>query len=423
MTRRSRRALALAAAILLAAALIGSGLYAVAARPGPDVPTTEVTRGEFVDYVEVRGDLRAGRSVVLSAPMQAGELQIVRLAKNGTAVKSGDVVVEFDSTTLRRTVQEKQSELRQAEAEIEQSRGQAAITDERNRTALLKARYDVERARLEVGQRDVIARLDYEKAKLALADAEQRQREAEAKAASDGAAAAADLASRQRKREKVMADLARAEQSLGALQLKATAGGLVSIMPNFRAGGPFGGQQEFREGDRAWAGANLVELPDTSSLHVEARLDESDRGRVRPGQRASLKVDAVPDREFGARVKDIAVLARVDFSSGWPPPRNFDLKLAIDERDSRLRPGMSATARIAVGSLPNVLLAPSEAVQIVGGKPTVYRLVRSRFEPSTVTVVRRGRDQVALASGVSVGDRIALKKPPHAGDAAGRSAP
>jgi multidrug resistance efflux pump len=376
-----------------------------------DLPTAEVVRGDFVDYIEVRGEIKAARSVVLSAPMQSGELQIVRLAKNGTPVKPGDVVVEFDTTTLKRTVQEKQSELRQAQAEIEQARGQAAMTDEQDRTALLKAQYDVDRAKLDVAQRDVIARLDFEKAKLALADAEQRLREQEAKARADRAAADAEASARRRKLEKVRADLDRAARSLTALQLKAPAAGVVSIMPNFRAGGPFGGNQEFREGDRAWSGANLVELPDPSTLHLAARLDEADRGRMHEAQKGTLKVDAVPDREYNVRVQEISVLARVDFSSGWPPPRNFDLQIGIDDRDSRLRPGMSATARVAVGTLPNVILVPTEAVFVVDGRPVIYRQRGSGFDPAVVNVLRRGRDQIALASGAGAGDRIALKKP------------
>lgn len=403
-----RRA-AIAAIVVVLAALAVS--FARTFGSAPDLPTAVVTRGEFTERVEVRGDIRAGRSVVLSAPMQSGELQIVRLARNGAPVKAGEIVVEFDSTTLRRTVQEKLSELRQAEAEIEQARGQAALAEEQNRTAILKARYDVDRAKLDVSQRDVVARLDYERAKLALADAEQRLREAETKMRADQEAARADVASRQRRREKVQADLERAQRSLAALQLRATANGVATIMPNFRSGGPFG-EQDFREGDRAWSGANIVELPDTSSLHFAARLDEADRGRIKEGQPATITVDAVPDREFTAAVDDISVLARVDFASGWPPPRNFDLKLAMRERDARLRPGMSATARIAVGSLKNVLLVPAEAIFMVSGRPTAYRLVRAAFTPVPVTVLRRSRDQVALAAGIAVGDRISLREPP-----------
>jgi multidrug efflux pump subunit AcrA (membrane-fusion protein) len=320
--------------------------------------------------------------------------------------------VEFDGSTLRRTQQEKLSELKQAEAEIDQARAQARIVEEQSRTALLRAQFDVDRAVLDVADRDFVARLDYERSKLALDDARQRLREIEEKNRADQAASAADISARERKREKVRQDLERAERALAALQLRAPSAGVVSLMTNYRASTPFGSEQEFREGDRAWAGAGLVELPDLSSVHLAARLEESDRGRVKVAQTAGVRVDAVPDREYHARVTDISLLARIDFSSGWPPPRDFDLKLALEDADARLRPGMSAAVRIAVGRLDDVLLVPAEAVSLVDGRPTVYRLAGSEFEPRTVEVIRRGREQVAVASGVQSGDRLASKKPP-----------
>ena len=40
-----------------------------------------------------------------------------------------------------------------------------------------------------------------------------------------------------------------------------------------------------------------------------------------------MRIEAVPGREFKARIDSISLLARVDFSAGWPPPRNFSLGL------------------------------------------------------------------------------------------------
>src|SRR5262245_12186715 len=170
-------------ALAITAAFIGVGRGAA-----PDLPTTEVKKGEFVDALEIRGDIKPLRSVVLAAPMQAGELQIVKLAKGGAPVKAGDVVVEFDGSTLRRTMQEKQSELKQAEAEIEQATSQSKITQEANATELMKANYNIQRAKLEVQKGDTVPRLENEKAKLALADAEQKLKELQAKMKSDAAA-------------------------------------------------------------------------------------------------------------------------------------------------------------------------------------------------------------------------------------------
>jgi len=393
--------------------IVGALLFVFSARRrAPDVPMVDVAASEFVDVVELRGEVRPIASRVLTAPTLAGDLQIIKLAKANTAVKAGDVLVEFDPTTLQRTRQERLSELRQADAEIDQARADAHIVEEQNRTALTKARFDVERAALDVIEGDLVARLDYERAKLALDDAKQRLKETEAKNRAAEASNAANLAAKQRRRQKVQADLERAEQGLAGLQLRAPSDGVVSLLLNYRTGGVMSGGQEFREGDRAWSGAGIVELPDLASVRIAARLEETDRGRVAKGQSATVRVDAVPDREYRAKVADISLLARADFSSGWPPPRDFDVDLEVEDADARLKPGMTAAIRVAVDRLPNALVIPAGAVSLIDGRPTVYRLRGSRFEPVVISLARRGREQVAVASGIEAGDRLAAAKPP-----------
>ena len=249
----------------------------------PDLPTAEVTTGEFVDTLEIRGEIRPLKSVVLASPMNAGELQIVKLVKSGTVVKPGDVVVEFDGSTLLRTVQEKQSELKQADAEIEQSSGAGAHHEraERNRADEGEVRPAARQARRHQG--DTVSRIENEQAKLIVLDAEQKLLELAEKIKSDKTGAEADVSGKRHKREKALFDLRRAEQGLSNLQLKAPAAGMVNVLPNPRSGDMFGSGQEFREGDRVWAGASILELPDLSSIHLEARLDESDRGRLKEG--------------------------------------------------------------------------------------------------------------------------------------------
>jgi multidrug resistance efflux pump len=409
--RFSRRLLAAAAAVVVVA---GAGI-AINARTGsiPNVTTTDVTRGDFVDYIQIRGDIRPAKSIQLAAPLEAGgELQIVKLVKNGAAVKKGDVVVEFDATSLNQRLMERRSELKTAEGEIEQSLAQTKITAEQRATEIMKAKYDVERAKLDLGKRDLVSRIEFENAKLSLGDAEQRLKEIEAKSLSTQAAIEAELTGRRRKRDKALADVERTLRSIAALRLVAPADGTINILQNPRSGGPFGGGGvEFREGDRAWPGAGILELPDLSSIHLEARLDESDRGRLKVGQSASVKIEAVPGKDFAAKVDLISVLARVDFSSGWPPVRNFDLGLVLDERDPRIRPGMTATARIAADRLPNVTLVPAEAIFQKDGRPVVYRLNGSKFDEQSIEVVRRGREQAAVSAGVKPGDKLAIRRP------------
>ena len=399
-------------------ALVAVGGGWLAWRPAriPDLPTAEVTRGDFVEIVETRGEIRPFRSVVVTAPFQAGELQILELAAAGSSVKKGDVVARFDALTLRRTVQDRQGELRQAQAELDQAREQAKIAEEQDRTAVMKARYDVDRAKLDIGDPEVLSVIETERSKLALADAEQRLGEMLQKDRALRSSSKADLGTRERKIAKIQNDIALAERSLSSLQVIAPADGTVSLMPNYRNSSPMGAAQDFRQGDRAWPGAQILELPDLSTVHLASRIDEVDRGQLKVDQTASVRIDAIPDREYRGTVNTISLLARVDFSSGWPPAKNFDLKLTIDDADARLKPGMSAVARIAVGRIPNMLLLPAGAVFNVEGRTVVYRRSRRGFEPVTVEVARRSREQVAIKVGLEPGDRVALTRP----DADGR---
>jgi HlyD family secretion protein len=403
-------------ALLVGAAVVGTAGVVAYSRSGPpDLPTAEVKRGDFVEIVETRGEIKPFRSILITAPFQAGELQILELAANGSMVKKGDVVAKFDAVTLRRTLQDRQSELRQAQAELDQAKEQAKLTEEQDRTAVTKARYDVQRAKIDLADPGVSSMMDVERSKLALADTQTRLVEAESRDRANRASSKADLGARERKIAKIRGDIEQAERALGSLQVTAPADGTVSIMPNFRASSPMGPAQEFRAGDRAWPGAQILELPDLTSIHLASRIDEADRGQLKIEQTATIRVDAVPDREYQGIIADISMLARVDFSSGWPPSKNFDLKLGIKDADTKIKPGMSAVARIAVGRTPNLLLLPANAVFNSGGRSVVYRRTDHGFEETPIDIVRRSREQVALQAGLEPGDRLALTRPDQGG--------
>jgi HlyD family secretion protein len=87
------------------------------------------------------------------------------------------------------------------------------------------------------------------------------------------------------------------------------------------------------------------------------------------------------------------------------------LSLQIDQADPRLRPGMSATARVAVERLPNVIVVPAEASFVKAGKTVAYVLRGSKFEERVIEVARRGNGQLVIAKGLKPGERVATKDP------------
>src|SRR5918999_1127031 len=218
---------------------------------GADVPTTAVVKGEFIDYMQVRGEVKAVRSIPITAPSSAGDLQILELAKNGANVKKGDVVVKFDPVPVQRTHAEKLSELKQAEEEIGKTEAQSRIQQQQAQADLAKARYDVQRAELDAVTHEFLPAIEAEQKKLAHAAAKERLREAERKLAALRNIAKAEVASKRQKRDKARSDVQHAERQLGALELVTPVDGVVTIMPNWRAFCP---PPDFNPGDRAWPG-------------------------------------------------------------------------------------------------------------------------------------------------------------------------
>ncbi|HZD93501.1 MAG TPA: efflux RND transporter periplasmic adaptor subunit [Candidatus Sulfotelmatobacter sp.] len=392
--------------------LVAVGAVALRRTTTPQVPTAEVKRGEFVDYVQVRGEIKALRSVQLTSPSISGDLQIVKLVPTGTMVKAGDVVVQFDASTLQRTLEQKQSELKTAKADIEHSRAENRLAQEQQATDVLQGRYDVDRAKLDTGQQEILSEIEGAKTRLKLTDAEQKYKELEQKDKSTRASGVAEIESKKLKRDKALFDVRLAEHQVAALTVRAPADGMVTIMPNFRARNWMSGgaAPDFKEGDRAWTGAVIAELPDLSVVRVSARVDESDRGRLNTGQTATVRIDAIATKEFKATVADISPLAKLDYSS-WPFTKNFDIAIEILDPDGQIRPGMSANGRIAVEKVTNGILVPPESVFEKNGGSFVYVLRGSKFEERPVQVTRRSKSQLLIGSGLKLGEKLALKDP------------
>ncbi len=399
-----------ALAAVVATALLAGMVAAFRGGESLDVPTAVVEQGPFIDDLPVRGEIRAERSIVLSAPSGA-DLQIIDIVANGASVKKDDPVAVFDSTPQQRTLEQKQSELAQAMSELERARGEEQRRVRAAGAELDQARSIASRQRLDLDAAELLSKVDAEKRAIAVANAERFVKEMEEKVAGERDAAAADVAIAEQKVAKTRYDLDDTQRIMGALTLRAPSDGMVSLLPNFRAGGPMSRTApEFRRGDRAWSGAGIAELPDLSSVRMALRVDEADRARLAVNGTARVRVDAVPDRELEGHIKEISLVATPDFTS-FPPVRNFDVTVALAESDPRLRSGMSATARLELDRIERTLLVPSNAVFERDGVNVVYVVTGGSLEPRPVTIERRGRDRIALAGGVEAGTRIALQPP------------
>jgi hypothetical protein len=322
-------------------------------------------------------------------------------------VNEGEDVVEFDASKTQQTLAENQSLLKSAQKEIDQALAQNRLTEEADTTSVMKARYDLEVARLDASKGEIVSTIEGEEAKLKVGDAEQALREAETKLKSDRAQDEATIEDKKQASKKAAYDAQRTEQALASMALKAPSRGTISLVSVWHNGasGPF------KAGERAWSGAPIAELPDATSLQVAARVDETERGRLALAQPVTIQLDAIGDRQFTGRVRRIGTIATPDFSGGWPFPRNFDLELSIDQPDQRLRPGMTAQAAVILERIPNAITIPAQASFVKSGQTVAYVWNKSRFEERSIQIERRSRDRLLVSRGLRAGEVVALKDP------------
>jgi len=410
-------------AILWAAALLlfggaGYAAYYYAGRTVVEVPTQRVRRGDFVLAVRTRGEIRSTRSTVLNAP-QVPNLRIVSLAPSGKFVRKGDVVVEFDSSTQEQTLLERQTTFQTVESTEVQTKASHKMTDEGDALTLLSSEYSLERAKLEASKAEILSAIEGEKNRINVGVSEGSLGVVKARINTHKVSQQADLQRLKTQKDKALRDLERTQNYLNQMVLRAPTDGVVNVLSNFRSGGNFGqANPPFREGDSVWPGAAIVEIPDLSSMRVEVKLEEVDRGKVKLGQTVKVRVDAIPDKEFEATLDWISPIAALAFRGQRDADKQFPAYATLKTVDPRMRPGMSASVDIITENQPNVLMIPIRASFTQNGKPTAYVQVGEKFERRPIEVGLRNEDDIVVLKGLQEGEMVALVDPTEAAKAA-----
>jgi HlyD family secretion protein len=251
---------------------------------------------------------------------------------NNDRVTRGQVLARIDTARLQDSIAQSRASLQSAIAGV----AQAEATAQQTRATL--ARFEEVRA-LSGGKVPSAAELDTAKAEYARAVAGVRTAEAGV------AQARAQLSSDQTQFSK-------------ALILSPVTGVVLS--------------RQIDPGQTVAASFNAPVLfliaEDLSEMRLEVKVDEADVGQVAAGQPATFQVDAFPGRTFPAQVQRVDVGANAGTGSTASSNASntvvaYTAVLTVDNADSTLRPGMTATAEIVTSERQNVLLVPNAALR------------------------------------------------------------
>ncbi|MFU8886893.1 MAG: efflux RND transporter periplasmic adaptor subunit [Cyanobacteriota bacterium] len=324
-------------------------------------PYTVLARsGDLPGVVNVSAELEAEQRVNVS-PKRQGVLEEL-FVEEGDPVRTGQPLARMDAGDLQERLMELQAQLTSAEAQLARSRSELERNESlRRENAITLSDYNQIRSTFLVEQ-------------------------------------AAVKAARQR------LEARRVEQN--DLIVRAPFNGVVT--QRFADPGAFVTPTTTAAAVAGATSSSIVEL--SQGLEVVAKVPESDIGRVRQGQEASVRVDAFPDRRFAARVKRITPRA-VKLNN----VTSFDVFLTFLEPTPELRIGMTADVGFQTGRIQARTLVPTVAIVTEEGQPGVLLVGKDRkpsFQPVKLGI--SGGKDTEILSGLDAGTRVFIDLPPWA---------
>ncbi len=320
------------------------------------VPLTKVRTANIAEEIVAVGRLRAVFSTDLRSEINGRIMKIV--ASDGQRLARGDEILRLDQQDILTQIQE-------IERSIEASKLKAQ-----------RARRDFERL-VELQQRGVVSAKDFEDSRITLSLAENDAAIAEARAAN--------------LRDKLAKTLIRAPHD-GTLLLRDLTEGQVITGAAAQNGGTL-----------------LGEVADLAQLMIRTNINEIDVARLKVGDVARVRVDAMRSVLMSGRIRRIATSA---LETGADRTRVFPVDVILDEPNERLRPGMSATVMFTLARVEN---AVAVALSAVFSTPEALRYVFFRkgdlFEVRQVETGIADTRYVEILSGLQVGDEVARTRP------------
>jgi HlyD family secretion protein len=405
ISRAAGRPRLLATAVLLPALLVIGGARLLRSVRPDGIATVEVRSERFVREVSATGTLKAVKATPIVVPVESGRSQkVAALARDGSLLKAGDLVVEFDPWDADREAADGKADLSAAQAKIEKTQADGGKT-----ARSLRLDRDVAKEQLSRAQTFLLTddRLFSRNAVIESAldrDLFAKKADvAERKLSRNGRLSAAERALGEIEAGKARTSIANAEKSLRALRIVAPHDGLLLLERKWTGEPPF-------VGDSLWPGQKVAEIPDLSNLEAKVFVLEADAAGLKPGLAVRLAIEGRPGVEFAASVVRVDALAKP--RDRQSPVKYFETVLALEKPDpSFMRPGERVRAVIKLEEAEGVVAIPRGALFEKDGRRVVYRHENGGFVPVEVKVGRNSVSRIVVESGLRPGDRIALRDP------------
>jgi len=381
-------------------------MFSCSKKETQEIPVGKAKKGTlYLDIFET-GEVQAIRSTNLITPnisWRYGTLKITQIVKDGTIVKEGDTVIEFDPSEVRKAIVDAEARMEISNAELERLKAQqeSDLEDMKSDYEVTKISQEIskiqfESANYEADIKKKEIQLNLEKANIALKRSKEQIDNMIKIQAEE----------MKQKRLSIEQDRTRLKESyetLDKLNMVSTSPGIAIISRNWNSG------NKFQVGDQCWSGYPIIQLPDMSTLKATVQINEVDITKIRKGQRVEIKPDAFSDSIYAGEVMSIANLATN--KDGNSKIKVFPVEILIKETSGKLLPGLTVSCRILVDKIENVLYLPVDAIRKDAAGDFVYVKSGGGFKKVNIETGASNTDYIVVNKGIEEGDVVALIDP------------
>lgn len=358
---------------------------------------------DFHVTVKANGELASAQTAFLSPPSvkRMWRYKLNFLMPEGTPVKKGQVVARFETNTVTDKLKRKKDELSTLVKELENKVLQQEKDSEDLKVQLAQREVGFRQAERKASQIDqTTSKIETQKLRYDLQIATQDLALYKIKVERQTAKAALDLSIKQREKDVLDAQVSRLQNDLKRLSVRAPKDGLFIYSSN-RNG------EKSAVGDTLNMGQVFAEIPSLEQMIVKAKITERNLGRLKTGMTVEIVLDANPETKYSGVLVELGSVIQEKARNS--PEKVIEAQISIDDPDfDIMRPGMIARLSVVVDTHKDVILLPTQAVELTQGKATVRSKSMFGFTTKEIKVVAFDDQHTAISEGVKAGEEVIL---------------
>ncbi len=327
----------------------------------PSKPT--ITRGDFKKNIILTGSIQAQKAERFLVPAtDRWQLPIKWMAKEGTSINPGDPVVRFDTASISTDLENAQASLELKQKELTQKKADLQYQTFELNLSVKQTEIEVKKREIDASiPKEITSKYDYDRVQAELERSKQLLKSTQelrnlklAELNSQMKTIAIDIDQKKSELEKL-------EQQISQLNLVSKTKGTMMYGTHDWTG------IKIQVGMNVFPGMCVASIPDVDSLYIEAWINESIAGKVKPGQKVIFTLDGYPDSKSKRTGTITNVFSNAELKKLWSRAYYFKVNISMDKPDTALmKPGMSVKCMIESAHYPDVLLVPIEMAYFDG---------------------------------------------------------